>query len=117
MDEDYYLNILNRAKTNEEIYNHLFQNESEEIKNLFNSFKEDETCSCKNKLLEWLTNSSKIDKYRINVIGEVIELEPIPQVYKDMILTSIKEGWVYNGLSIVETFDRDKKKIWMAFFY
>ena len=59
-------------------------------------------------------------KEKNDVRGEVIEIEPNPFEYKEVIQTAIKEDWVYKGINIVETIKVEnevEKPVWLIFFY
>lgn len=59
--------------------------------------------------------------FNINsVVGEVIEIEPDPMNYKEVLGTAKTEKWFYNGISVLETFkeeEDEEKPIWLLFFY
>lgn len=57
---------------------------------------------------------------RNDVRGEVIEIEPNPFEYKDVIETAKKENWFYTGLSVLETIrveNEVEKPVWLIFFF
>jgi hypothetical protein len=55
-----------------------------------------------------------------DVIGEVVEIEPDPNKYKQLI-TIAREKWLYNGLNVIETAKKDSegndKIVWLVFFH
>jgi hypothetical protein len=56
-----------------------------------------------------------------DVIGEVVEIEPNPDKYKEM-MSIAREKWFYNGLNVTETLKTDpttgnEKVVWLVFFY
>ena len=61
------------------------------------------------------------NKQRLNdVRGEVVEIEPNPFEYKEVIETAKKEKWFYRGLSVTETIKVEnevEKPVWLIFFY
>lgn len=59
-------------------------------------------------------------KYK-DVVGEVVEIDPNPDKYKEM-MTIAREKWFYNGLNVTETLKTDpttgnEKVVWLVFFY
>lgn len=56
-----------------------------------------------------------------DVIGEVVEIEPNPNKYKQL-MTVAREKWFYNGLNVIETVKTDPKTgaesiVWLVLFY
>jgi hypothetical protein len=56
-----------------------------------------------------------------DVIGEVVEIEPNPDKYKQLMATA-REKWFYNGLNVLETIktnpkDGSERIVWLIFFY
>jgi hypothetical protein len=47
-----------------------------------------------------------------NVIGDVVEIDADPDVYKKLLTLAKDEKWIYNGITIVE-----KKDKWLILFY
>ena len=57
-----------------------------------------------------------------DMAGEVVELEPDPANYKELITHCKANHWRYKGLSVVETEKYDEEKdqtlvVWLVFFY
>jgi hypothetical protein len=56
-----------------------------------------------------------------DVIGEVVEIAPNPNKYKEL-LTVAREKWFYNGLNVIETVKTnpstgEENIVWLVFFY
>lgn len=114
------------------------------------SFYSNPNCSCKQRLRQWgeknydifikeyhykkedfglpeLTPDLEVKAVnelkpqpRKSVIGEVIEIPPDPEEYKQLIKDSQKERWIYRGLSVLETHkkvDGKEEPVWLVFFY
>jgi hypothetical protein len=65
-------------------------------------------------LSELIPNAPNVSK---SVIGDVFEIEPFPNEYKKLIKTSISEKWLYRGINIVQTTNKDGKNVWLVLFY
>lgn len=53
----------------------------------------------------------------INVSGEVYEIEADPQQYKQLIMHSQQQRWIFRGINIMEKVNDSGKKCWVVFFY
>jgi len=47
-----------------------------------------------------------------NVIGDVIEIDANPEVYKNLLKTAEDEMWIYNGINVIQKTDK-----WLVLFY
>jgi len=47
-----------------------------------------------------------------NVIGDVIEIEPSAEIYKNLLNVVKEENWIYNGLNVIQKEDK-----WLILFY
>lgn len=100
------------------------------------SFRSNQNCSCKNRLLKHInsnidrvtelykknsTDSESIPQKQdqlVNMSGQVVEIEPNPMKYKNLIEYMNKNGKTYKGLTVMDSTNAETgKDVWLVFFY
>jgi len=51
------------------------------------------------------------------VVGEIYEISPHPDEYKQLLKTALEERWIFRGLTVVPSKNDENVDVWLVFFY